>query len=158
MCFHFPLMREMQPSPRGRRNSQGAAFISRLCARCNLDRQHRMDVRVLSFPAYARDATAKARCCHSSRRTTKTRRAPFISRLRARCNVKPPGKPTLVPLSFPAYARDATWRNQTTLKSIPFHFPLMREMQPAYARFPFFGWWTFISRLCARCNSSQKRR
>ena len=55
---------------------------------------------ILSFPAYARDATV---------RTANTALFwAFISRLCARCNLAILLHPFLHELSFPAYARDAT--------------------------------------------------
>ena len=122
MCFHFPLMREMQPSPRGRRNSQGAAFISRLCARCNRESAMPVTRNLLSFPAYARDAT---------RQDERRKRD--------------------VALSFPAYARDATETYARNIKQFCFHFPLMREMQLRKTKI-ISCYKPFISRLCARCN------
>ena len=97
---------------------------------------------MLSFPAYARDATAKVRCQsraisfhfplmremqrQASRQTDA--RTTFISRLCARCNLRV--RAVLFhfhALSFPAYARDATSRG---------HFPYLDNKLsfPAYAR------------------------
>ena len=101
--------------------------------------------RILSFPAYARDAT-----CSSARifakmifhfplmREMQPRKcdashaqSPFISRLCARCNLAEPDYIKIYTLSFPAYARDATKWPGITRNSVNFHFPLMREMQPS---------------------------
>ena len=70
--------------------------------------------------------------------------------------LKPPGKPTLVPFSFPACTRDATRARRRPMSISRFHFPLVREMQHSISgRISRYA--VFISRLYARCNHRAHR-
>ena len=122
VLFHFPLVREMQPSAIGWMSSI-VFFISRLYARCNVDEPLPVIAVKFSFPACTRDATI----LHSSPMLLRF----FISRLYARCNRESAMPVTRNLFSFPACTRDATLARRVDAIAVAFHFPLVREMQRA---------------------------
>ena len=97
--FHFPLMREMQQSGRGLHGI--LYFHFPLMREMQRARPHiRRDELLLSFPAYARDATM----------------------------LSPPDTPRVV-FHFPLMREMQLPSQASAYSFLIFHFPLMREMQ-----------------------------
>ena len=182
-------------SSRRTTKARRGTFISRLCARCNRNIREEHKTVLLSFPAYARDATQEnenhillqtfhfplmremqlrgllwwlrsftfisrlcARC-NFSPLTFLSVRVTFISRLCARCNKSTRSFRILeLWLSFPAYARDATFLERQVKTNALLSFPAYARDATLRLSVAVAETMPFISRLCARCNSSQKRR
>ena len=143
LCFHFPLVREMQPLHKAIAQ-QGAAFHFPLVREMQRFRHQSHHLRQIFISRlYAR--------CNCYRQFVQSRVGFFISRLYARCNASPRSiracfvfsfpactrdatfstgeSPMIERFSFPACTRDATSRRAHQRLYHNFHFPLVREMQ-----------------------------
>ena len=147
LCFHFPLVREMQLKPPGKPTL--VLFISRLYARCNTSPTTAYVYFTFSFPACTRDATFNiwpylSLCCfhfplvremQPSCSPAGKRRTPFfISRLYARCNAAIAFVISLIwCFHFPLVREMQLHQQWQSQARIHFHFPPVREMQLFWA-------------------------